>query len=162
MLFEVRSARRLMVVRRRSASEVERREPKEGLVGSPIELEGVSRRYPVGNSAMTVLDRVDLTVDAGQLVVLGPSGSGKTTLLNLIGALDRLSDGEITLDGRRIAHASRNEFRVRRETVSFVFQTFPAAAGPATGSRARSRATARCVRVPVSGVPPRPPHRAPR
>jgi putative ABC transport system ATP-binding protein len=95
-------------------------------VGWVIELEDVSRRYQVGGSTVTALDSVDLGIEAGEfVVVLGPSGSGKTTLLNLIGGLDVPSDGTVSLAGREITGAGRKElFRVRRETVSFVFQTF--------------------------------------
>jgi putative ABC transport system ATP-binding protein len=91
-----------------------------------IELHGVSRRYATGAGTVAALSDVDLTIDAGELVVvLGPSGSGKTTLLNLMGALDRPTDGEVVVDGRRLRNASRRElFAYRRETVSFVFQTF--------------------------------------
>jgi putative ABC transport system ATP-binding protein len=91
-----------------------------------IQVEQVTRRYRVGGGTVTALADVDLRVEAGELVVvLGPSGCGKTTLLNLIGALDVPTSGEITIAGRRISGASRAElFRYRRETVSFVFQTF--------------------------------------
>jgi putative ABC transport system ATP-binding protein len=91
-----------------------------------IELDGVTRRYEVGGGVVTALEGVDLTVGAGEFaVVLGPSGSGKTTLLNMIGALDTPSEGRIVIDGREISGARRQElFRFRRETVSFVFQTF--------------------------------------
>lgn len=91
-----------------------------------IRLENVSRRYSVGDGTVTALANVDLAIDVGEfVVVLGPSGSGKTTLLNLIGALDTPSDGSITIAGHRITNASRNNLsRFRRETVSFVFQTF--------------------------------------
>jgi putative ABC transport system ATP-binding protein len=91
-----------------------------------IELDGVSRRYEVGGGIVTALEGVDLTVGAGEfMVVLGPSGSGKTTLLNMIGALDTASSGEITINGQRLSGAGRADlFRFRRETVSFVFQTF--------------------------------------
>lgn len=93
---------------------------------SVIELAGVARRYEVGGTTVTALAGVDLTVDAGEFaVVLGPSGCGKTTLLNLIGALDVASDGEVDVGGHRIVGAGRRELaRFRRETVSFVFQTF--------------------------------------
>ncbi len=75
---------------------------------------------------MTALHDVDLTVDEGEfLVVLGPSGCGKTTLLNLIGALDTPSEGSVRVAGHTLEGASRKDlFRFRRETVSFVFQSF--------------------------------------
>lgn len=93
---------------------------------SLIELRGASRTYEVGESRVTALDSVDLTVEAGEfVVVLGPSGCGKTTLLNLVGALDVATEGVVTVDGHHIVGASRGELaRFRRETVSFVFQTF--------------------------------------
>ncbi len=91
-----------------------------------IELRDVSRRYEVGGNVVTALADVTLEVDAGEFaVVLGPSGCGKTTLLNLIGALDVASSGEVVVAGNRIVGASRPELaRFRRDTVSFVFQTF--------------------------------------
>jgi len=95
-------------------------------VTARIELHGVGRHYETGGGRVTALAGVDLEFGPGELsVVLGPSGSGKTTLLNLIGALDRPSDGEVVIEGRRLSHATRRElFAYRRETVSFVFQTF--------------------------------------
>ena len=63
-----------------------------------IQLEGVARRYEMGDVTVTALEQADLTVQPGEfVVVLGPSGSGKTTLLNLIGALDSATerDGRI-------------------------------------------------------------------
>jgi putative ABC transport system ATP-binding protein len=91
-----------------------------------IRLRGASRRYRVGETTVTALSGVDLEVEAGELVVvLGPSGSGKTTLLNLVGALDVASEGTVEVAGRLLTGASRAElFRFRRQTVSFVFQTF--------------------------------------
>lgn len=93
---------------------------------SVIELEGVARRYVVGDGEVTALHDVDLTVGEGEfLVVLGPSGCGKTTLLNLIGALDTPTEGSVRVAGRVLDGASRKDlFRFRRETVSFVFQSF--------------------------------------
>ena len=91
-----------------------------------IRLEGVSRTYHVGGGTVYALRSVNLEVARGEFVViLGPSGSGKTTLLNLIGALDTASEGRVTIDGREVTGASRRDlFRLRRETVSFVFQSF--------------------------------------
>ena len=94
--------------------------------GPAIQLEGVARRYRVGDVTVTALEDVDLTVRPGEFtVILGPSGSGKTTLLNLIGALDSPTAGRIVVGGRDITRAPRRElFRFRRENVGFIFQTF--------------------------------------
>ncbi len=94
--------------------------------GHLITLEGVARRYRVGESTVSALEDVDLTVDPGEfVVVLGPSGSGKTTLLNLIGALDSPSEGRIVVGGQDITGASRAALSAfRRRGVSFIFQTF--------------------------------------
>jgi putative ABC transport system ATP-binding protein len=91
-----------------------------------IELCGVARHYETGAGTVVALDGVDLSVEAGEfVVVLGPSGSGKTTLLNLVGALDRATAGRVVVGGRDLTRASRSElFRYRRVTVSFVFQSF--------------------------------------
>jgi putative ABC transport system ATP-binding protein len=89
-------------------------------------LEGVSRRYDIGGGSVFALRDVDLEIDEGEFaVVLGPSGSGKTTLLNVIGALDTPTDGRVTIGGRPITGAGRADLtRIRREMVSFIFQTF--------------------------------------
>jgi putative ABC transport system ATP-binding protein len=91
-----------------------------------IELEGVGRAYETGGGTVHALSEVDLRVDAGEfVVVLGPSGCGKTTLLNLVGALDTPTSGRCVVDGHELTTASRSSlFRYRRETVSFVFQSF--------------------------------------
>lgn len=91
-----------------------------------IELSDVARRYATGAGTVTALADVDLVVDERELVVvLGPSGSGKTTLLNLVGALDGPTEGRVVVAGHHVTTASRGAlFRYRRETVSFVFQSF--------------------------------------
>ncbi len=94
--------------------------------GEAVRLRGVSRRYEVGTGEVYALRDVDLSIDAGEfVVVLGPSGSGKTTLLNLIGALDIATAGTVEVGGKMVTGVRRAElFRFRRHTVSFVFQTF--------------------------------------
>jgi putative ABC transport system ATP-binding protein len=94
--------------------------------GPRIRLDGVAKRYQVGDVTVTALEDVTLEVDAAALVViLGPSGSGKTTLLNLIGALDTPTEGQVETSGRDITHADRKDrFEIRRRAVSFVFQSF--------------------------------------
>ena len=95
-------------------------------VPTMVDLQGVSRRYQVGDSEVYALRDVDLEVDQGEfVVVLGPSGSGKSTLLNIIGALDSPTGGRAVVAGREITDMDKGElFGFRREVVSFIFQTF--------------------------------------
>lgn len=91
-----------------------------------IRLENVSKRYHMGDVTVTALDSVSLSIDEGEfVVVLGPSGSGKTTLLNIIGALDVPTEGVVHINGDNLQLRSQAaRFKFRRETVSFIFQTF--------------------------------------
>jgi putative ABC transport system ATP-binding protein len=95
-----------------------------------IKLKNVSRLYPAkaeeNGGTIRALDDFSLTVAPGEWVsIMGPSGSGKSTLVNLIGCLDRPSDGEIWLDGQDVSTISASELnRVRSEKIGFVFQQF--------------------------------------
>ena len=91
-----------------------------------IDLQGVAKNYEVGPVVVTALAGIDLHVDAGEfVVVLGPSGSGKTTTLNIIGALDTVSSGKVIVGGRDLSDLTRRElFALRRQAVSFIFQSF--------------------------------------
>jgi putative ABC transport system ATP-binding protein len=91
-----------------------------------IQLTGLTRRLPSGGRTLTILDRIDLSIAAGEfLAVLGPSGSGKSTLLALMAGLDRPSEGEVRLDGLPIQDLSEDRLaRLRRDTIGFVFQSF--------------------------------------
>ena len=97
-----------------------------GTSNSIIELEQVSKAYQMGAVCVKALDCISLHVTPGEfLVVLGASGSGKTTLLNLVGALDTATSGDINIDGQSISRMNRSQrSRYRRETVSFIFQSF--------------------------------------
>jgi putative ABC transport system ATP-binding protein len=90
-----------------------------------IELRGVSKQFD-GKRKVTALERVDLTVERGEMAsIVGPSGSGKSTLLNLIGGLDRPSEGEIRIDGEALAELGDDDLtRVRRDKIGFIFQFF--------------------------------------
>lgn len=91
-----------------------------------IELQQVSRRYRSGDTEFAALDRVDLQIDHGEFVaVTGSSGSGKSTLMNIIGCLDRPTDGIYRLNGREAAKLTRVELaQLRNQTIGFVFQSF--------------------------------------
>ena len=91
-----------------------------------IELRDVTRSYGSGATATAALRGVSLSVGEGQLVALrGRSGSGKTTLLNIVGGLDRPGSGTVHVDGRDVtAMSERERVRLRRETVTYIFQSF--------------------------------------
>ena len=91
-----------------------------------IELQGISRRFQVGNEAVHALQHVDLVVQpAGYVAVMGPSGSGKSTLLNIIGLLDRPDKGFYLLDAQDTTELNdRQQAAVRRHKIGFVFQFF--------------------------------------
>jgi putative ABC transport system ATP-binding protein len=91
-----------------------------------IALERVSRLFQVGEQQVFALRDVDLEVKAGDYVALmGPSGSGKSTLMHVLGLLDRPTSGRYLLDGRDVGTLDdREQARLRREKIGFVFQFF--------------------------------------
>jgi macrolide transport system ATP-binding/permease protein len=126
-----------------------------------IHLEHVSRTYHVGDVDVHALRDVSLTIEAGEFVaIMGASGSGKSTLMNVIGCLDRPSDGRYFFEGLDVARFSEPErARLRSERLGFVFQSFNllartsalenvalplfyAAAGPASAGSRTTRARA--------------------
>jgi putative ABC transport system ATP-binding protein len=91
-----------------------------------VELRNVVKRYKRGRQQVEVLHNLDLDIAAGEfLALMGPSGSGKTTLLNLIGGLDRPTEGEVTVAGEHIDDLSSGELaKWRARHVGFVFQFY--------------------------------------
>lgn len=91
-----------------------------------IRLEGLQRRYVMGNQFIDALRCVDLTVAENEyLAIMGQSGSGKSTLMNIIGCLDRPTDGEYWLGERRVSKMGDRELaHARNQAIGFVFQTF--------------------------------------
>jgi putative ABC transport system ATP-binding protein len=94
--------------------------------GPIVRVEHVGRTYGSGRAAVHALADVSLEVHPGELVaIVGRSGSGKTTLLNAIGGLDRPDEGRVLVAGREVsALDERGLVELRRDVVSFVFQTF--------------------------------------
>ena len=91
-----------------------------------IEIKGAKKQYGTGEAAVYALDGVDFSLEKGKIcVILGPSGSGKSTLLNMIGGLDSLDSGEITVDGQRITGLSKKALTAyRKQNVGFIFQFY--------------------------------------
>jgi putative ABC transport system ATP-binding protein len=89
-------------------------------------VQGAARFFRRGDAIIRAVDGVDMTVAQGEFVVIeGPSGSGKTTLLQLLGALDRPSDGQVLFDGRDLGElGDRDLAALRLRAFGFVFQQF--------------------------------------
>jgi putative ABC transport system ATP-binding protein len=90
-----------------------------------LELDGVAKHYS-GSPPVRALDGVDLTVAAGEFVVIvGPSGSGKSTLINIVGALQRPTAGTVRIDGHDVSSMRDSRLAaVRGRRIGFVFQQF--------------------------------------
>jgi putative ABC transport system ATP-binding protein len=91
-----------------------------------INLRGISKIYRIGVETVHALRTVDLDIGENEFVaIMGSSGSGKSTLMNILGCLDRPSEGEYRLDDRRTDRMSATELAlVRNERIGFVFQSF--------------------------------------
>lgn len=91
-----------------------------------LTLENLSKAYTLGKRKVQALTNVNLKVNKGEFVsIMGPSGSGKTTLLNLVGCLDKPSDGKLFLDGVDVTQLPENDlYKIRRKRIGFIFQTF--------------------------------------
>ena len=91
-----------------------------------IKIEGMTKRFPVGNGEFTALKNIDLAISEGEFVgLVGPSGSGKTTLLNIIGSLDTPSDGTATVINQDVSSLSHKQSALLRNIhLGFIFQTY--------------------------------------
>ena len=95
--------------------------------GPIIQMQGIIKRYYIGKpNELEILHGIDLTVRQGDFVaIVGESGSGKSTLMNIIGALDRPTEGGYALDGVEVAAAKDKQLSaIRNQKIGFVFQTF--------------------------------------
>jgi len=91
-----------------------------------IRLENISRIYQVGETEVRALENINLSIPEGEiLAIMGPSGSGKSTLMNILGCLDKPSNGKYILDGQEVSKLDRNKLAlVRNKKIGFVFQSF--------------------------------------
>lgn len=90
------------------------------------ELKDVSKIYKVNNTITKALNKVDLSLSEGEvIVVLGPSGSGKSTLLNVLSGIDNATSGSIKFMGQEISHYKYEELcKYRRDYLGFIFQSY--------------------------------------
>jgi len=128
-----------------------------------IELAGITKVYRTGDVDLRALDGVSLHVEPGEFIaIMGASGSGKSTMMNIIGCLDRPTQGTYILAGQNVSGMSRGELaRIRNHVLGFVFQQFnllartsalenvelPLEYGRVGGRARRQRATAALDRV---------------
>ena len=91
-----------------------------------IEVQGLTKIYGNGAISVAALRGIGASVDEGEFVaVMGPSGSGKSTLMNILGCLDRPTEGSYLLDGEDVSGLSKDELaRVRNRKIGFVFQSY--------------------------------------
>ena len=94
--------------------------------GPIIRIRNLYRRFKSGESEVTILKGLNLDIEAGEMVaIIGQSGSGKSTLMNILGCLDRPSDGEYFINGKNATDLSPQErAALRRENIGFIFQRY--------------------------------------
>ena len=91
-----------------------------------LELKNIYKTYIQGSMEIPVLKDINLSIDEGEYVaIMGPSGSGKSTLMNIIGCIDKPTEGTYLLDGYEIEKCKDRELSaIRNKEIGFVFQNF--------------------------------------
>ncbi|WP_029011629.1 ABC transporter ATP-binding protein [Niveispirillum irakense] len=91
-----------------------------------ITITDAAKRFVKGRETISIFDKLNLTIEAGDFIaIMGPSGSGKTTLLNLLGGIDRPTDGAISFDGARVDKLTESQLSAwRAANIGFIFQFY--------------------------------------
>ena len=91
-----------------------------------IKMEDLTKTYQVGETQVRALRGISYEIRKGDLLaIMGPSGSGKSTLMNIIGCLDKPTEGRYFLDGKEVSTFNKNQLAgIRNSKIGFVFQTF--------------------------------------
>ena len=91
-----------------------------------VELKGVKKIYRMGEVVIKAVDNMNFSIEKGEFVVIvGPSGAGKTTVLNILGGMDKATEGQVLVDGVDVAgFDNRRMTKYRREEIGFVFQFY--------------------------------------
>ncbi len=91
-----------------------------------IETHSLRKVYGMGDVQVAALDGVDITIREGEFVaVMGPSGSGKSTLMNIVGCLDRPTEGRYVLNGKDVSNLNKVQLaNIRNEQIGFIFQSY--------------------------------------
>lgn len=115
-----------------------------------IEGKELVKKYGKGEAIVYALDHTDFSMEKSEIVViLGPSGSGKSTLLNILGGLDKVTEGSMIVDGKDLEKMSAKELEIyRREKLGFVFQSYNLT--PDLTVRENVEMTAELVKEPLS------------
>jgi putative ABC transport system ATP-binding protein len=91
-----------------------------------LQINNLSKEYTMGQHVLRALDSVDLAIEQGDYVAItGTSGSGKSTMLNILGCLDRPSEGNYVLNGKDVSQMNPDELaEIRNREIGFIFQSF--------------------------------------
>lgn len=114
-----------------------------------IEGKNLVKKYGKGEATVYALDHTDFSMEKGEIVViLGPSGSGKSTLLNILGGLDKATEGALMVDGVDLEKMSAKELELyRRDRLGFIFQSYNLT--PDLTARENIEMTAELVKEPL-------------
>ncbi|ULB34252.1 MULTISPECIES: ABC transporter ATP-binding protein [Proteiniphilum] len=91
-----------------------------------VEVSHLVKKYPVGNSFFTALNNINIAFNEGEFAgLVGPSGSGKTTLLNIIGTLDKSTEGSVTVLNKSVNNLTQVQAaQLRKHKIGFIFQSY--------------------------------------